>query len=78
MKLAPRQAQIVAGLAQGESIKEIACAMEITVHGVKAHLVRARKTTGSRSTIELVAKWARIDAIRQETVDAFVAGVTAK
>jgi len=54
----PRQSQILELAAQGQSDKEVAVALGISVHTVRSHLQRLYRTHGLTNRAEAVASWA--------------------
>jgi DNA-binding CsgD family transcriptional regulator len=52
--LSDRQDQILQGLARGLTDREIAQALDLTMHGVDYHLRRLRERFGARNRVELV------------------------
>ena len=56
-----RQGQILELAAQGQSDKEIAVALGISVHTVRSHLQRLYRTHGLTNRAEAVAAWAAKD-----------------
>lgn len=52
--LSERQNQILQGLARGLTDREIAQALDLTMHGVDYHLRRLRERFGARNRVELV------------------------
>jgi DNA-binding CsgD family transcriptional regulator len=57
-----RQTQILELASQGQSDKEIAVALGISVHTVRSHLQRLYRTHGLTNRAEAVAAWASKDA----------------
>lgn len=57
MSLTPRETQVTAKLAQGQSHGEIARELGISVHTVRNYVQRAKLRTGSRSSLELAVKY---------------------
>lgn len=60
--LSPRELDIVAEIATGDSYKQIAYRMGIAEQTVKNHVAKARQKLGATSTIDLMAKmgWLRL------------------
>ena len=55
--VAPRQAQILALIAEGRIDKEIATRLGVTVPTVRSHLHRFYKDNGIHNRVEAVMKW---------------------
>jgi DNA-binding CsgD family transcriptional regulator len=56
----PRQLEIIHLLARGNTPKEIAGLLDVSVWTIKNHLVDARIKTKSRTTHELVARFGTV------------------
>jgi DNA-binding CsgD family transcriptional regulator len=59
LELSPRQVEIVARLARGEAIKEIADALDISYWTATGHLADARRRARARNNAQLVARFLR-------------------
>jgi DNA-binding CsgD family transcriptional regulator len=76
--LTPRQREVLAHLAQGDSNKEIAADLGITEQGVKSHISRLLAIHGATNRTELVSvtkAWAAADADVYDAMDKTMRGV---
>jgi DNA-binding NarL/FixJ family response regulator len=61
-----RRAQVLRGLAEARSEREIADALSLTLAGVRSHVEDLKQITGERSTRELARWW---QAHRQDWIE---------
>lgn len=57
--LTAREVQVIALVSEGKSNKEIARALTVTTHTVKAHISRILHKLGKESRTELAVLWTR-------------------